>query len=210
MPLTPGYGETPLPHDELSALLPEAAVVLGAAVTRADVYDLEQALQVRLEDELMPAAIDGSLPLEELLTDYFVRDLHARMYGPIWEWAGKLRRWELNIGVAPEGIAVELRESLETIAYRWEHTEDWSAHELGIVVHADLVRIHPFVDGNGRATRFLADLVFAAAQDPTVSRYDWDLNKPSYIELLRAYDRHRDVSELAAFVKSMPIEANDG
>lgn len=209
MPLTPGYGETPLPHDELSALLPEAAVVLGAAVTRADVYDLEQALQVQLEDELMPAAIDGSLPLEELLTDYFVRDLHARMYGPIWEWAGKLRRRELNIGVAPEGIAVELRESLETIAYRWEHTEDWSAHELGIVVHADLVRIHPFVDGNGRATRFLADLVFAAAQDPTVSRYDWDLNKPSYIELLRAYDRHRDVSELAALVKSTPIEAVD-
>lgn len=207
MPLTPGYGETPLPHDELSALLPEAAVVLGAAATRADVYDLEQALQAHLEDEIMLAAIDGSLPLDELLTDHFVRDLHSRLYGPVWEWAGKLRRLELNIGVAPERIAVELRESLETIAYRWEHTEDWSAHELGIAVHAELVRIHPFVDGNGRATRFLADLVFAAAQDPTVSRYDWDLNKPAYIELLRAYDRHRDVSELAAFVKNMPIEA---
>ncbi|MEW5813084.1 MAG: Fic family protein [Actinomycetota bacterium] len=210
MPLTPGYGETPLPHDELSALLPQAAEALGPAVTRADVYDLEQALQVQLEGALMTAAIDGSLPLEELLTDHFVRDLHARMYGPVWEWAGKLRRLELNIGVAPERIAVELRESLETIAYRWEHTEDWSAHELGIAVHADLVRIHPFVDGNGRATRFLADLVFAAAQNPTVSRYDWDLNKPAYIELLRAYDRHRDVSELAAFVNSRPIEADDG
>jgi hypothetical protein len=26
------------------------------------------------------------------------------------------------------------------------------------------VRIHPFADGNGRTTRFLADLVFAAVQ----------------------------------------------
>ncbi|KEF94906.1 hypothetical protein K883_05330 [Mycobacterium sp. TKK-01-0059] len=209
MPLAPGYGETPLPHDELSALLPEVVEVLGDPVTRADVYDLEQALQGQLQEEFMAAAIDGSLPLDELLTDYFVRDLHARMYGPIWEWAGKWRRLELNIGVAPERIAVELRESLGTIAYRWEHTEDWSAHELGIAVHAETVRIHPFVDGNGRTTRFLADLVFVAAQDPAELRYDWDLDKPVYIGLLRAYDGHRDVNELATFVKSVPIEVND-
>ena len=47
------------------------------------------------------------------------------------------------------------------------------AHELGVVAHAETVRIHPFVDGNGRATRFLADLVFAAAQDSdSVMQYD--------------------------------------
>jgi hypothetical protein len=28
MPLTPGYGETPLPHDELTALLPHVVEVL--------------------------------------------------------------------------------------------------------------------------------------------------------------------------------------
>lgn len=209
MPLTPGYGETPLPHDELSALLPEVVEVLGEPVTRADVYDLEQALQGRIQEEFMSAAIDGSLSLDELLNDHFVRDLHARMYGPIWEWAGRWRRVELNIGVAPERIAVELRESLGTIAYRWEHTDDWAAHQLGVAVHAETVRIHPFVDGNGRTTRFLADLVFAAAQDPAELEYDWDLDKPAYIGLLRAYDGHRDVSELARFVGSVPIEGDD-
>ncbi|WP_251981929.1 Fic family protein [Mycobacterium tuberculosis] len=39
------------------------------------------------------------------------------------------------------------------------HTDDWTGRQLGIVVHADLVRIHPFTDGNGRTTRLLADLV---------------------------------------------------
>ncbi|WP_328360631.1 Fic family protein [Mycobacterium sp. NBC_00419] len=209
MPLSPGYGETPLPHDELSALLPAVVEVLGEPVTRADVYDLEQALQGQLEEEFLVAAINGSLPLDELLTDYFLRDLHARMYGPIWEWAGNWRRLELNIGVAPEMIAVELREALGTIAYRWEHADDWSAHDLGIAVHAETVRIHPFVDGNGRTTRFLADLVFAAAQDPAELRYDWDLDKHAYVELLRAYDGHRDVSALAVFVESMPIDGDD-
>lgn len=139
MPLTPGYGETPLPHDELTALLPEVVDVLGTPITRAAVYDLEQGLQDRVFDELMPAALDGSLPLDELLSDYFVRDLHARMYGPVWNWAGRWRRLELNIGVPPEQIAVELRSALDTIAYRWQYTDDWTPRQLGIVVHAETV-----------------------------------------------------------------------
>jgi fido (protein-threonine AMPylation protein) len=206
MPLTPGYGETPLLHDELTALLPEVVDVLDKPITRAAVYDLEQGLQDQVFDELMPSALDGSLTLDELLSDYFVRDLHAWMFGPVWNWAGRWRRLELNIGVAPERIAVELRNALGTIAYRWEHTDDWTPRQLGIVVHAEIVRIHPFADGNGRTTRFLADLAFAAVQDPTKLQYDWELDKTRYIELLRAYDAHRDVANLAAFVGVKPIE----
>lgn len=82
-PLTPGYGETPLPHDELAALLPEVVEVLDKPITRADVYDLEQGLQDQVFDLLMPTAVEGSLSLDELLSDHFVRDLHARMFGPV-------------------------------------------------------------------------------------------------------------------------------
>jgi fido (protein-threonine AMPylation protein) len=206
MSLTPGYGQTPLPHDELAALLPEVVVVLSEPVTRAAVYDLEQGLQDRVADELMPAAIDDSLPLDEILSDYFVRDLHVRLFGPVWNWAGRWRRTEVNIGVAPERIAVELRNALDAIDYRWDHTDDWTHRQLGIVVHAETVRIHPFADGNGRTTRLLADLVFAAVQDPTEVQYEWDLDKTRYIELLRAYDQNPDVADLATFVGVDRIE----
>lgn len=84
MPLTPGYGETPLEHDELDALLPEVVDLLDKPITRAAVYDLEQGLQDQLFDELMPAAVDGSIQLDDLLSDYFVRDLHTRLFGPVW------------------------------------------------------------------------------------------------------------------------------
>lgn len=207
MPLTPGYGETPLPHDELTALVTDAVEILDKPITRAAVYDLEQGFQDRVSDELMPAAIDGSLSLDELLSDHFVRDLHTRLYGGIWDWAGRWRRTEVNIGVAPEQIAVELRNTLGTIAYRWEHTDDWTARQLGMTVHAETVRIHPFTDGNGRTTRLLADLVFATAQDPTEWQYDWNVAKPRYIELLRAFDSHRNAAELAAFIGVQPIES---
>ncbi|MGV9615187.1 Fic family protein [Nocardia xishanensis] len=154
----------------------------------------------------MTAVIDGSLVLDNLLTDHFLRDLHRRLYGDIWQWAGVFRRRELNIGVAPEQIAVELRGSLETIHYRWQHADDWTPRQLGIAAHAETVRIHPFTDGNGRTTRLLADLVFTAAQDEgSLELYDWELDKRRYIELLRQYDRHRDPRELAAFIAVRPL-----
>lgn len=108
--------------------------------------------------------------------------------------------------MAPEQIAVELHSSLQTIRYRWEHTDNWTAQELGIATHAEGIRIHPFIDGNGRTTRLHADLVFLAIQDNEVLElYDWRLNKQTYIELLRSYDGHRDPRALAAFVKTRTL-----
>ena len=101
---------------------------------------------------------------------------------------------------------MELRNALDAIDYRWDHTDDWTHRQLGIVVHAETVRIHPFADGNGRTTRLLADLVFAAVQDPTEVQYEWDLDKTRYIELLRAYDQNPDVADLATFVGVDRIE----
>ena len=118
MSLTPGYGETPLPDDELASLLPDVVRILGEPVTRAAVFDLEQGVQEQVAEELLTAALDGSLQPSELLTDYFLKDLHARLYGHIWTWAGKWRTHDVNIGVAYPQIAVDLRNSLNTILYR--------------------------------------------------------------------------------------------
>lgn len=76
-----------------------------------------------------------------------------------------------------------------------------TARQLGVATHAELVRIHPFSDGNGRVTRLMADLVFAAAQQlPHTQEYDWDLDKTEYIRLLRAYDLNRDPIPLSEFI----------
>lgn len=207
MPLAPGYGETPLPHDELTALRHSVLDVLDAPITRSAVYDLEQGIQDQVAEELITAAIEGSLLLDELLSDHFVRDLHLRLYGDVWVWAGRFRQYEVNIGVAPERIAVELRSTLDNIKYRWGRSDDLNPRLLGIAVHAETVRIHPFVDGNGRATRLLADLVYIAAQDPVVFQYDWNIDKARYVELLRGFDLHRNADELAVFVGVQAIDS---
>jgi fido (protein-threonine AMPylation protein) len=206
MPLEPGYGETPIPGDELAALLPHVIDTLTAPITRADIYDLETAVLQDVTETQLAAAIDGSLTLDDLLNEYFLRDLHTQLYGDIWTWAGRLRQREVNIGVAPEQIAVELRTVMGNISYRWEHTTDWTPRQLGIAVHAETVRVHPFTDGNGRTTRLLADLVFIAAQDDAELQYNWDIDKRGYVHLLREFDRHRNVTDLATFIGVQPIE----
>lgn len=202
----PGYGETPLPFEELDALLPEALALFGEPINKAMVYDLEQLVEADVTEVLVTDVVEERLGLDVLLTDEFIRELHRRLYGDIWTWAGRYRTQMVNIGIDPAHIASELRGSLETIHYRWTRTDDWTARELGIAVHADCVRIHPFVDGNGRTTRLLADLVFAAAQaENTVELYDWQIGKARYVRLLREYDEHRDPTELAAFIPTYEL-----
>lgn len=75
----------------------------------------------------MTAVLEGRVRLDALLTDSFLRDLHAQLYQDVWSWAGLLRKSELKLGVAPGQVAVELRAPMDTIRYRWEHTSDWTA-----------------------------------------------------------------------------------
>lgn len=208
MALSPGYGETPLDGDEFDALLPSIREALGADVTKAAIFDLEQAVQDEVAADLLNRVLAREIGLDELLNDHFIRELHRRLYADIWSWGGKLRVRELTLGVAPELVAVELRTSLDTLNYRRTMTSDLTHRQLGVAVHAETVRIHPFADGNGRTTRLLADLVFVGAQElDEPELYDWSLDKTRYISLLREYDVHRDATDLAAFIGVRPLSA---
>lgn len=207
MSLTPGYGETPVDPEDLDALTPSARAELGDDPKKVELYDYEQAILIEVRNTLIEQIVDGALSLDDLLVDHFLRDLHGMLYRDIWNWAGRLRTSELNLGVAPEQIAVELRSSLDAIRWRWEHTSDWTARVLGVAVHAETVRVYPFVDGNGRSTRLLADLVFFAAQpdDAPIEEYDWAIDKGEYIRLLREHQVTRDPVPLAAFIPVQPF-----
>lgn len=211
MSTEPGYGETPLEPDELDALTSEAREFFGDDLTKCELYVAEQEVQDQVSIGLLAEVAADRLVLAELLTDTFLRELHMLLYGDVWMWAGRYRTRDLNIGIDPLHIASELRASLGTIRYRWEHTDDWTPRELGIAVHAETVRIHCFVDGNGRATRLFADLVFLAAQDSedVIEGYDWAVDKPQYIALLREYDITRDPKPLAAFIPVRPLDVSD-
>lgn len=209
MTLEARYGATPINEEEAVALTPEVLEILEGEPCKASIYRLEQIALEETEAEWLAQVLNGEIGVDDLLRDYFVRRLHDELYGDIWQWAGKYRIRELNIGVAPEQIAESVRASLGNILYRWEFTDDWTPHDLGIAVHMELVRIHPFTDGNGRSTRLMADLTTVAAQcergEESIVLYDWAVDRRRYIDLLMEYDRHRDPKPLSSFVKVHPL-----
>ena len=140
----------------------------------------------------------------DLLSESYVRELHKRLFGEVWSWAGTFRRTGKNIGVDPLHIAVELRTLLDDMQY-WFDNETYAPHDAAIRFHHRLTAIHPFPNGNGRHARIMADaLLIKLYRLPAV---DWaggrnissmgDRRK-SYVQALRAADGG-DYEPLLAF-----------
>ena len=141
----------------------------------------------------------------DLLTETFIKDLHRRMLGDVWRWAGKFRKTERNLGIAHYEIPVALRQLLGDTR-TWIEYQAYPADEIAVRFHHRLVQIHPFPNGNGRHARLMADLLVMSLGG---ERFSWgsaelpdagDLRR-RYIAALQAADNH-DLGPLLAFARS--------
>jgi Fic-DOC domain mobile mystery protein B len=183
---------TPLTHDEKDGLLP------ADIAYRHELNAAEQENILRAQDWALARRRD-------LLTEKFVKDLHRRMLGNVWRWAGQFRTSEKNLGIAYYEIPIALRQLLDDVR-TWIEYGSYASDEIAVRFHHRLVQIHPFPNGNGRHSRLMADLL---AMSLGQHRFSWggaDLQdagevRTRYIEALRAADNH-DVSSLLAFARS--------
>jgi Fic-DOC domain mobile mystery protein B len=92
--------------------------------------------------------------------------LHEEMYCDVWLWAGQPRQVNLNMGVPwPQvpGQVLALTEDL----YVWQDS-GMSLVEQATRLHYRAVWIHPFMNGNGRWARLLANIWLALRKSPLV------------------------------------------
>jgi Fic-DOC domain mobile mystery protein B len=166
--------------------------------TRDELNELEQA---NVESGLLWL---GRRRKTDILTEKFTLDLHRRLFGDVWAWAGQFRKTGKNIGVDPREIAVELRILLDDARY-WAEHGTYSPLEAGARFHHRLVRTHPFPNGNGRHARIASDTYITDRFDH--APIDWaaghDLQhdcqrRTAYIAALKAADRG-DYGPLLAF-----------
>lgn len=143
-----GDGHTELSEEGREGLIP------SHIVTRGDLFDAEQ----RNNAEALLARPPG---LTKLLDDKYLRDLHRAMFGQVWQWAGKYRRYGTNIGVEPSQIQTKVRELVKD-AMEWIDSQTYDADEIAVRFHQRLMYIHPFRDGNGRHGRVAADYLIGA------------------------------------------------
>jgi len=83
--------------------------------------------------------------------------LHTDMFGDVWEWAGKLRQVELSIGIKAYLISTEIKKLVDDLDF-WDKNKSFEVIEIASRLHHRAVQIHPFLNGNGRWSRMLANI----------------------------------------------------
>ena len=192
-------GATPLTGDDMRGLrLPHVA-------TRGQLDEVEQANVAR-----------GLRWLErnrrgDILDDVFVRELHRRLFGEVWTWAGIYRVHKAKIGIAPHEIATRVRLLLDN-ARIWCQQEVYAPVEAAVRLHHGMVQIHPSVNGNGRHARITADefLKRYCGRAPIEWASGYDLQRDNerrdaYLQALRRADA-RNFEALLAFAGGRAAE----
>lgn len=149
MKTDPGWpripGETPI--DDVSGLL------LPRIGTRRELNQVEaenialagaKYLVGRVNDKLAPFTFD------------WLFELHREMFGQVWKWAGKPRDHDLNLGCSFYDIEAQVLDLVRDIAY-WGKGASPLIEDAALL-HFRAVKIHPFVNGNGRWSRMLANI----------------------------------------------------
>lgn len=128
---------------------------------------------------------------------------------------GNLKTGKLNL-VPPSPIEVPylIRELLDWINVQ----DDLNPIILAGILHYEFVRIHPFVDGNGRTARALVTLILLL-NDYDIKRYFsldgyYNRDRQSYYEALQSADKSHDLTEWleyfsTGFLVSLSTVKND-
>ena len=185
-------GSTPLTEEELEQLIPSYITL------RHELNEAEQANILEAEDWAFSRKRDA-------LSERFLDNLHKRMLGRVWQWAGEHRQSNKTVGVDAYRIPTELRQLLNDCHY-WLDNSTYEPDEIAARFHHRLVWIHPYPNGNGRHARFATDLLLVKLGR---SRFSWgriklvDASKTRdiYIAALRAADNH-DIGPLLEFVRT--------
>lgn len=189
-------GQTPLDEEEKEGLK------IKSITTRQELDEFEQNNIEHAIEWLSRKKIN----VDEFLTEKFIKKLHWQMLGEVWQWAGEFRRSDKSIGVDWRIIATEVRKLLDDCCY-WLDKKVFSEEEVAIRLSHGLVRIHPFVNGNGRHSRLMADIMMEKIFHKEV--FSWgkinleDINddRSNYILALKAADAG-NFSDLLLFAKN--------
>jgi Fic-DOC domain mobile mystery protein B len=188
--------QTPLDEDEKEGLL------IPTIATREELDEFEQ----NNIEESIQWVFNRSLKAEVILTEKFICNLHKRMYGEVWEWAGKFRRTNKNLGIDKWQIPTALKSLCDDTLF-WIQSKTFTPDEVALRFKHRIVSIHCFPNGNGRHSRLMADIIISKVyQMPLFSWGTDDLihegkSRTNYLNAVRAAD-NGDFKQLLQFART--------
>jgi len=100
-------GQTPLSEEEKDGLK------IPSITTREELDEFEQ-LNI---EKAIQWTFGKKLKAEQILSEKFIKDLHKKMYGDVWKWAGEFRTTEKNLGIKSYLIPVQLKQLLDNTLF---------------------------------------------------------------------------------------------
>ncbi|MBR1965205.1 MAG: Fic family protein [Lentisphaeria bacterium] len=120
----------------------------------------------------------GILNSLEIGTVKCLQQIHAYLFGGLYDFAGQIRSKNISKGGFQFAMAQFLTSSLQTIEDMPEST-----FEEIIDKYVEMNIAHPFMEGNGRSTRIWLDLMLKRTLKKCI---DWSkVNKNSYLEAMQ-------------------------
>ena len=189
-------GQTPLDEEEKEGLKIKSITTQG---------ELDEFEQLNIE-KAVEWTIHSKFKLKKILTEKFVKDLHKKMYGDVWKWAGEFRKTEKNIGIPWTQIGIELKNLLDDTKY-WIDNNTFPPQEIAIRFKHRIVSIHCFPNGNGRHSRMMADIILESIFGNEI--FSWHQSnmvkanetRNQYIKALREADKG-NFKQLIEFAKN--------
>jgi Fic-DOC domain mobile mystery protein B len=120
--------------------------------------------------------------------------LHEEMFGDVWDYAGQLRQSNLNIGISWTQVSAQLYSLGEDLVY-WQTEAEMPLMEQAARLHHKAVCIHPFLGGNGRWSRMLANIHLRRNDAPMVAWPEETIGieesviRTQYLKAVREADR---------------------
>jgi Fic-DOC domain mobile mystery protein B len=189
-------GQTPLDEEEKEGLKIKSITTQGE-LDQFEQLNIEKAVEWTIRTKYKP---------EKILTEKFIKDLHKKMYGDVWKWAGEFRKSEKNIGIKWTQIRIELKNLLDDTKY-WIENETYPPEEIAIRFKHRIVSIHCFPNGNGRHSRMMGDIIIESIFGKGV--FSWhqsnivkaDDTRKEYIAALKKAD-NGEIKPLIEFAKN--------
>ena len=144
----------------------------------------------------------------KLLDENIVKDIHALLMENVLT-GGIYRNVEVRISGAghkppvPSEMYRQVKDFYADLPFR----NDLNGIELAAWTHAEFVRIHPFVDGNGRTARMIMNYQLMASGFLPVSIAKE--NRLEYFETLEAYAVNGDLNLFAEMIAGLEEQRLD-
>jgi Fic-DOC domain mobile mystery protein B len=185
-------GQTLLDEDEIEGLL------IPTITTRQELDEFEQ----RNVEQAVQWVLKRSFKQESILAEEFIKSVHRRMYGEVWNWAGQFRKTNKNIGIDWWQIPIELKSLLDDAKF-WIANETYTPDEIAIRLKHRLVSIHCFPNGNGRHSRLIGDIIIEKIFKRPLFTWGESLNnaREKYLSAIKLADTG-DLSSLLIFARS--------